>query len=156
MPSGHRTLITSIHLGDQPLTTATAPLSVTITLRDDLDVERGDFIVKPDNLPVRSNQAEAMICWMNPVGMNMQRHYILRTSTQESKCRIIGCSYKVDVNSLEHISCTPAFEMNEIGCFSMKTARPLVYDSYATNRSTGSFILIDEATNETVGVGMIL
>lgn len=155
LPAGHLTEITALHCGDQYIQKASSPLSVTVTLKDDLDVERGDMIVCPDNPPANSSQFEAIICWMNPVGLNPGQLYIIRQGTSEAKCKIVRMIHKVDINSLDNLSPDGTLQMNEIGQFALRTSRPLVFDAYRQNRATGSFILIDEATNETVGVGMI-
>jgi sulfate adenylyltransferase subunit 1 len=155
LPAGHLTEITSLHCGDQFLEKASSPLSVTVTLKDDLDVERGDMLVCPDSPPVNSARFEAVICWMNPVGLKSNQLYIIRQGTSEARCKIASMLYKLDINSLDFLTPDGTLQMNEIGRFALHTSRPLVFDAYRENRATGSFILIDEATNETVGVGMI-
>lgn len=155
LPSGLTSRITSMHVGDHFIEKAIPPMSVAITLADDLDVERGNIIVHPQSLPQTQNTFEATICWMNPVPLRLNQLYIIRQTTTEAKCKIIHQQCKVDINSLEEIAGENELKMNEIGIFTLKTSRPLVFDYYRQNRATGSFILIDESTNETVGVGMI-
>ncbi|MDK2910451.1 MAG: sulfate adenylyltransferase subunit 1 [Bacteroidales bacterium] len=155
LPSGMSSRITSMHVGDTFIEEAIPPMSVAITLADDIDVERGNIIVHPGSQPLISNAFEATICWMNPVPLRINQLYTIRQTTSEAKCKIINQHYRIDINSLEQIPGENELKMNEIGVFSLKVSRPLVFDSYRQNRATGSFILIDEATNETVGVGMI-
>jgi len=155
LPSGLSSRITSMHVGEKFIEEAIPPMSVAVTLADDIDVERGNVIVHPGSQPTMSNVFEATICWMNPVPLRLNHLYTIRQTTSEAKCKLLSQRCRIDINSLEEISGENELKMNEIGVFSLKSSRPLVFDSYRQNRATGSFILIDDATNETVGVGMI-
>ena len=155
LPSGIQTEITSIHLGQSFLEEAYAPLSISLTLKDDLDLDRGDFICHADQPPQISSTIEAMICWFNALPMQVNHLYTIRQSTWEAKCKIVNQYYKLNFHSLTEEENQEPLKMNEIGRFILKTSRPMVFDSYRLIRSTGSFILIDDNTNETVGAGMI-
>ena len=155
LPSGIATRIASIHVGEKFIEEAIPPMSVAITLADDIDVERGNVIVHKYNQPTMANVFEAAICWMSPVPLRINHLYTIRQTTHEAKCKITDQQCRIDIQSLEKIDEDNELKMNEIGIFSVKTSRPLIFDTYRENRATGSFILIDDATNETVGVGMI-
>ncbi len=156
LPSGLRSRIRSVDFYKASLPMAFPPMSVTLTLDDDIDISRGDMIVKPDHMPVAGQDHEVMLCWFNPRPMRPGNKYILRHATSEVKALIKDINYKVNVNTLDHISACSELNMNDIACVSLKTTRPLYYDPYRRNRITGSVILIDEATHETVAAGMIL
>lgn len=156
LPSGLKSSVEAIDFYHEEVGEAFPPLSVALRLTDDIDIGRGDMIVKPETMPAIGQEIEAMVCWMNPRPMKPGATYILRQTTREIKCVLRELISKVDINTLELVEETSQpLAMNEIGRLLIKTARPLVYDPYSRNRRTGSLILVDEGTNETVGVGMI-
>lgn len=156
MPSGFTSRIKSIETIDQKLDEAFPPMSVVITLEDEIDISRGDMIVKPNNQPVSGQDVELMICWLNEKKLVPNGKYALRHTTKEVRCIIKDVRYKVNINTLHKIEDDLSIGLNEIGRIHIRTTQPLFYDSYKKNRATGSVILIDEATNETVGAGMII
>ncbi len=155
LPSGFITRIESIDFYDQNLEEAYPPMSVTIRLSDDLDISRGDMIVKENNLPQISQDIDVMICWMNEKPMVPGTKYYLKHTTTDVRCMVKEINYKVDVNTLDRMDNGNELKMNEIGRVSLRTTKPLFFDSYRQNRQTGSIILIDEGTHNTMGVGMI-
>ena len=156
MPSGFSTRVKNIHQDEKEIQEAFAPKSVTITLEDEIDISRGDMLVKANNPPKQGQDIEAMICWFSNTNLNPRGKFVIRHTTKETKAIVQGISYKVDINTLRKEEDTTSFSLNEIGRVSIRTAAPLFYDSYNKNRQTGSFILIDPGTNETVAAGMIL
>lgn len=156
MPSGFSTKVKNIHQDEKEIQEAFAPKSVTITLEDEIDISRGDMLVKANNPPKQGQDIEAMICWFSNTNLNPRGKFVIRHTTKETKAIVQGISYKVDINTLRKEEDTTNFSLNEIGRVSIRTAAPLFYDSYNKNRQTGSFILIDPGTNETVAAGMIL
>ncbi len=156
LPSGLESKIKSIDTLNEELDFAFAPQSVSITVEDDIDISRGDMIVKPNNLPVQSQDITAMISWFNERPLQVRGKYILRHTTNEVKCIIQEVKFKMDINSMNKNTEDKEIKMNDIGKIKIKTAKPLFFDAYRKNRNTGSFILIDDITNETVGAGMIV
>ncbi|MEN8846927.1 MAG: sulfate adenylyltransferase subunit CysN [Akkermansiaceae bacterium] len=155
MPSGFSTKVKNIYQDENSLEEAFAPQSVTITLEDEIDISRGDMLVKANNPPQQSQDIEAMICWFSNTNLNPKSKFIIRHTTKETKAIVQDIRYKIDINTLRKNEDTSSFSLNEIGRISLRTAAPLFYDSYNNNRQTGSFILIDPGTNETVAAGMI-
>jgi sulfate adenylyltransferase subunit 1 len=133
-----------------------APMSVTITLDDDIDISRGDMLVKEDNMPLVTQDIDMMVCWMNEKPLQVNGKYAIKHTTRDVRCIIKEVRYKVNVNNLEHIEGDLNVGLNDIACISIRTTKPLFVDSYKKNRRTGSLIIIDEATNSTIGVGMVL
>ena len=156
LPSGLSSTIASIDLFEQKLEEAFPPMSVTLTLSDDLDISRGDMIVKENNLPQTSQDIEIMMCWMNERPLQTKTKYALKHTTRDVRCIVTEVMYKVNVNTLGRIENDKEVRMNDIAKVSLRTTKPLFFDPYKRNRKTGALILIDEATNETVGVGMIV
>ena len=156
LPSGFTTRVKGIHTTGGDLNEAFAPQSVCLTLEDEIDISRGDTIVKANNPPEVSQDIEAMICWFSSKPMPARAKLVVRHTTQETKAVIQEVKYHVDINTLHKIEGVDTFNMNDIGRISMRTAVPLIHDSYRRNRITGSFILIDPGTNETVAAGMIV
>jgi sulfate adenylyltransferase subunit 1 len=156
LPSGMTSKITSIDTFSGPLSEAFAPQSVTITLADDIDISRGNMIVKPGDLPRESDDISVMVCWMNPKPMQVNGKYLLKHTTNDVKCIIREVDYILNINTLEQVSEDKTVKMNDIAAIRLRTTKPLFFDSYVVNRITGSLILIDEATNETVAAGMII
>jgi len=156
LPSGFKTRVKAIHSPDGEQEEAFAPQSVCITLTEEIDISRGDTLVKTNNPPTVSQDIEAMICWFSNKPMPPKAKLIIRHTTQETKAIIQEVKYHVDINTLHKIEGVTGFSMNDIGRISLRTAVPLIHDSYRRNRITGSFILIDPGTNETVAAGMII
>ncbi len=154
LPSGKTSKVKSIVTMDGNLKEATTGQAVTLTLEDEIDISRGDMIVRTGNLPNVSNTFDASLCWMDEDCLEPNSHYILKHTTQKVKAFITGINYKIDVNTL-HRAEADTFQLNEIGRVSIKTSQPIFFDNYNTNRGTGSFILIDPITNRTVAAGMI-
>ena len=155
LPSGLKSKIESIDLLNDKIEDAFPPMSVSITLKDEIDISRGDMIVKADNMPEISQDIEITICWMNQKPMRIGGKYNLMHTTKEVKCIVKEVLYKINVNTLEQITDDKDVSLNSIAKVKLKTTKPLIFDTYNKNRITGSLILIDESTNETVGVGMI-
>jgi sulfate adenylyltransferase subunit 1 len=156
LPSGFTSRVKAIHGPAGELDEAFAPNSVCLTLTDEIDISRGDMLVKANNPPQVGQDIEAMVCWFSPRPMPPRAKFILRHTTQETKAVVQEVKYHVDINSLHKVEGVDGFAMNDIGRLSLRTAVPLLYDSYRRNRQTGSFILIDPGTNETVAAGMIV
>ncbi len=156
LPSGFVTTIESIDVFEKELDEAYPPMSVTLRLSDDLDISRGDMIIKENNVPQIDQNLYVMICWMSEKELSPGTKYYLKHTTQDVRCLIKGIKYKVDVNTLKRIIDGQELKMNEIARVSLRATKPLFFDSYRKNRQTGSLILIEEGTNNTVGVGMIV
>lgn len=157
LPSGFESTIKGIHTMDGELKEAFAPMSVALTLDDEIDISRGDMLVKLNNPPESKQDIEAMICWFSADKKLAGRgKYILRHTEKEVKALVQEVRYKVNINTLHKIEDDLVFSHNDIGRISIRTSAPLIADSYRRNRITGSFVLIDEQTNETVAAGMIL
>ena len=155
LPNGYTSKVKAIQLGNQQLQSAATEQSITLLLEDEIDTSRGDMIVKTGQASEPVKQIEAFVCWLSETPMSTARTYIVRHTTRESKAKVGVISYKVDVNTLEQQT-TADLKMNDIARMSFKLAQPLMVDSYAENRATGAFIIIDESTNNTVGAGMIV
>jgi len=155
LPSGFKSKIKEARGPDGPVPEAFAPMSVTVTLEDEIDITRGDMIVKPNNPPHASQDIEAMICWFSETPMPHRGKFYLRHTTKEVKAIIQEVKYKVDIRTLHKEELDKEIRMNDIGLVSLRTSAPLFYDRYNRNRITGSFILIDPNTNNTVAAGMI-
>jgi len=156
LPSGFKSKIRAIDSPDGEIDEAFAPMSVTITLVDDIDISRGDMIVRPNNKPEVSQDIDIMMCWLNNSGPKPQGKYLIKHTTNEAKAMITEIVYKLDVNSLHRNEEDNEIRMNDIARVKIRTTRPLLADSYKRNRHTGSIILVDDATNETVAAGMII
>ena len=164
LPSGKRSHIKSIVSYDGELDYAFPPQSVTLTLEDEIDVSRGEMLVHPDNLPVVGRNFEAMLVWMDEEPMDMNKSFFIKQTTHTSRSHVDSIKYKVDVNTMEHLSIdngqltkeTLPMQLNQIARVVMTTAQELFFDPYAQNKATGAFILIDPITNNTSAVGMII
>ena len=156
LPSGFYSKIKSISTYDMELKEAYTPMSVTILLEDELDISRGDMIVRENNVPKISQDIEILVTWMNQTPLTNRKKVIVRHTTNECIAVIRELKYKIDINTLHRIEKIDSVELNDIARISMRTSKPLFFDSYKKNRKTGSLILIDEQTNETVGAGMII
>ena len=155
LPSGFTSKIAGIDLFQTELEEAYPPMSVTVRLEDDIDVSRGDMICRPQNAPTPSQDIDAMVCWMSSTPLRPRQKLAIKHTTRTCRTLIKDVQYRLDVNSLHRDLETKHLGLNEIGRVQLRTTVPLLCDSYETNRSTGSFILIDEATGVTVGAGMI-
>ncbi len=154
LPSGSTSRVAAVQTFDGELDEVFAPQSVVLTLDDEIDVSRGDMIVRSHNLPQVSCSFEAMLCWMDSERLQTRKQYLLKHTTQTVKAFVSAINYRVDVNTL-HREEADSFGLNDIGRVSLTTARPLFFDPYTQNRTTGSFILIDPLTNATAAAGMI-
>ena len=157
LPSGFTTKIKAIESMDGPQQEVFAPMSATITLKDEIDMSRGDMLVKANNQPVPTQDIDAMVCWFssdNPLAGRGK--YILRHTTKEVKAIVTEVCYKININTLRKIEDDLTLNLNDIGRIKVRTSAPLISDSYKSNRTTGSFVLIDELTNATVAAGMII
>ena len=155
LPSGKRSTVKSIVTYDGELEEAFAPLAVTVTLTDEVDVSRGDMLVLPDNAPHVTSEIDAMVVWMAEQPLVPGRQYLLKQTTRQISAEVVSFRYGVDVNTLEH-RVVPRLELNEVGLVQLSLTQPLACDPYRSNASTGAFILIDRLTNNTVGAGMIV
>jgi sulfate adenylyltransferase large subunit len=155
MPSGQQTRIAAIDTFEGEVDAAFPTMSVTLRLEDQLDISRGDMVVNPDDPPVPARELEAMVCWMSSKPLSAGARYVLKHTTRSVRAVVDELEHQVDVNTLEH---GPAQELglNEIGRVKLRTSSPVMVDRYRRNRTVGSFILIDEASNDTVGAGMIV
>jgi sulfate adenylyltransferase large subunit len=155
LPSGMPSKIASIDLFDTELDEAFPPMSVTVRLEDDVDVSRGDMICRPQNAPKPSQDLDAMVCWMATAPLRPRQKLAIKHTTRMARTMIKDVQYRLDVNSLLRDLETKELSLNEIGRVQLRTSVPLLCDTYEKNRTTGSFVLIDEATGVTVGAGMI-
>jgi len=156
LPSGFSTRIKSIGTMNESLNLAFPPQSVTITLEDDIDISRGDMIVKESNQPQIGQDITAMICWLNEKPMRPGAKYWIRHTTREARCIVQEVNYKIDINNLDKNYDDKHIGLNEIAEVSIRSTQPLFFDSYRKNRITGSLILVDEGSNETICAGMII
>ncbi len=154
LPSGRRTTVETIRTFDGDLAVAEAPQAVTLSLADEIDISRGDTIAAVDNPPVLSNRIEATLVWLNATPGHVHDRYRLKLTTKQELAELQSIEYRININTLAHEK-TASLEMNEIGVVHLETARPLTFDPYSVNRTTGSFILIDPLTNATVAAGMV-
>ena len=156
LPSGFTSKIKSIDTFEGPVSEAFAPMSVTLRLEDEIDISRGDMIVRVHNQPETGQDIDVIICWLSNHSMNPSAKYLLMHTTKEVKAIIKEINYKFDINTLHRIEDDKEIKMNDIARIKLRTTQPLFYDSYKKNRNTGSLILIDEATKVTVAAGMII
>jgi sulfate adenylyltransferase large subunit len=155
LPSEQVTTVASIDTFDGPLDAAFAPMSVTVRLTDDLDVSRGDLICRPDDRPALARDLVADVCWMAEAPLRPGGRYAIKHATHTARAIVEAIDDRVEVTSLGREPAPGELALNDIGRVRLRTSKPLAFDPYARNRATGSFILIDEATNDTVGAGMI-
>lgn len=156
LPSGLESRIASIDTFNGSLTEAFAPMSVTMTLEDDIDISRGDMIVRKNNQPSTTQDLDIMMCWLHPNGPRQRAKYILRHTTNEARAMLTEVVYKMDINTLHRLENDQVIGMNDIARVRLRSTKPILCDAYRRNRNTGSVLLIDEATNETVAAGMIV
>lgn len=156
LPSGFTSTIKSIDTFDEKISEAFPSMSVAISLENEIDVSRGDMIVRENNQPHVGQDIELMICWLHEKKLEAGGKYAIRHTTKDARCVVKEVKYKVDINTLHRNENDLEVQMNDIARIHIRTTQPLFYDSYRINRITGSIILIDEHTNETVGAGMII
>ncbi len=156
LPSGLKSKIKSIGSFGKSFDQAFPPQSITLTLEDDIDISRGDMIVKENNMPKIDKEITMMICWLNEKPMVLGGKYAVKHTTSDARCIIKSVNYKLNINTLEHDKEDKSIKLNDIAQITVKTTKPLFFDSYKRNRITGSIIIIDESNNITVGAGMII
>ena len=156
LPSGYTTTIAGIETSDGPVEEAYPPMAVTVTLADHLDVSRGDMLCRPHNMAQVGSDIDAMVCWMiEGAPLKVGGRYLLKHTTRSVRAVVKNLRYRLDINTLHRDRGADSLGLNDIGRIELRTQAPLFFDEYRRNRTTGSFILIDEATNNTVGAGMI-
>lgn len=156
LPSLQKSKIKSIDVLGKTLSETIAGDSVAISLEDQIDISRGDMLVSPDDLPVISQDIDLMICWFNNLPLETGRKYLIKTNSNEVGCIVSSVNYRMNINTLEHDTDNLAVCMNDIAHITIKTSKPIFFDSYTKNNVTGSMVFIDEGTNETVAAGMIV
>jgi sulfate adenylyltransferase subunit 1 len=156
LPSGFVSTIKTIELNGEIIEEAFAPMSVTMTLVDEIDNSRGDMIVRENNLPEVGQDLNVLVTWMSTVPLQARTKVVIKHTTNECVGMVKELKYKIDINSLHRIEGIQEVAMNEIAKISIRTSKPVFYDAYKKNRQTGSIIIIDEQTNETIGAGMIV
>jgi bifunctional enzyme CysN/CysC len=157
LPSGFTSTVRSIDTMDGPVSEAFAPMSVTVTLDDEIDISRGDMICRPKNQPHVGQDLEATICWMSETGaLRPGAKYAIKQTTRWARALVKDLQYRLDINTLHRDEEADELALNEIGRVTLRTTSPLFYDEYRRNRWTGSFILVDEGTHTTVAAGMLL
>ena len=156
LPSGFSSKIKDIELGGASVKEAFAPMSVTITLEDEIDISRGDILAKPNNQPQVEQDIDLMLCWMNQKPVNLNTKFFIKHTSKDVRGVLKEIQYKLDINTLQRVEGVEQLTMNDIARVKIRTAQPLAFDSYRKNRITGSIILVDEGTNETVASGMIV
>ena len=154
LPSGLRTRVASVETSDGPIEEASPGMSVTIRLEDEIDVPRGDMLVDPDDQPMTARSLEATICWMSERPLSAGARFGVKHTTRTVRAVVEGIDGVVDMDTLEQHDAT-AMTLNDIGTVRLRLSGPLMVDPYAENRATGAFILVDEATNDTVAAGMV-
>ena len=156
LQSGLKTTIAGIDTADGPVEEAFPPMAVTVRLTDNIDISRGDMICRPMNQPRVSQDVEAMVCWLTDESLHLRGMYAVKHTTRAVRAQIRDIEYRIDVNTLHRDETADSLSLNEIGRIKMRTTQPLFVDEYRRNRTTGSFLLIDEASGATVAAGMIL
>jgi sulfate adenylyltransferase subunit 1 len=156
LPSQQTSRIKSIDVFEKSLIEATAGDSVTITLEDQIDISRGDLLVKPEDMPVVSQDINLMICWFNERPLRTGVKYLIRNNSNETSCVVKSIRYRMNIGTLERDTVNTEVKVNDIAQISIRTSKPVFFDTYRQNNITGSLIFIDEGTNETVAAGMIV
>ena len=157
LPSGLRTTVEQIATADGPVLEAFAPMSVTVTLSDELDISRGDLLCSPDDRPRPTQDFDARICWLSDAtSLTPGRRLAIKHTTRWARAVVADLHHRLDVNTLDADPTATALGLNDIGLVRLRTTSPLFVDPYDRNRTTGSFILVDEVTNSTVGAGMVV
>ena len=156
LPSGLESTIASIDTADGPVAEAFPPMAVTITLTDEIDISRGDMLCRPNNMPTVSQDIDAQVCWMDESATLVPgRKYAIKHTTRWARAMVRELDYRIDINTLHRDESAPELSLNEIGRVQLRVTQPLFVDPYVQNRQTGSFILVDEASNKSVAAGMI-
>ena len=155
LPGGQESRVKAVQIGGVDIYEGVTEQSVTLLLEDEIDISRGDMLVKSGEAPQPKKEIEAMLCWLSETPLSPARTYLIRHTTRTTKAKLTGVAFKVDVNSQEHVEAS-TLAMNDIAQVGFKLAQPVFADAYAGNRATGAFIVIDESNNNTVGAGMIL
>ena len=156
LPSGARSRIKRVETFDGPLEKAVPPMSISMLLEDDIDISRGDMICRPHNQPTQTTEIDAMLCWMNERPLQAGHRYAIKHTTRSTRAIVDDIRYRIDVNTLHRDETAVELKLNEMGRIHLRTSSPLLVDEYRLNRQTGSFILVDETTNDTVAAGMIV
>jgi bifunctional enzyme CysN/CysC len=156
LPSGLATHIAAIDTADGPVEEAFPPMAVAVRLADDVDVSRGDLICRPHNQPHVTQDVEAMVCWLSDRPLHLRGMYAVKHTTRSVRAQVRALDYRIDVNTLHRDESAESLTLNDIGRVTLRTTQPLFLDEYRRNRTTGSFLLIDEASGATVGAGMVL
>jgi len=156
LPSGLRSTIEAIDTADGPVDEAFPPMSVTVRLTDNIDVSRGDMICRPHNQPRSTQDVDAMVCWLTDEPLRLRGMYTVKHTTRTARAQIREVDYRIDVNTLHRDESADSLSLNEIGRIRLRTTQPLFVDEYRRNRTTGSFLVIDEGSGATVGAAMVL
>jgi bifunctional enzyme CysN/CysC len=156
LPGGQRTKVKAVDNWKGEIECAFPTMSVTLRLEDEIDISRGDMLVNPDDPAVPARELDAMVCWMSSQPMATRGRYVIKHTTRSAKAIVDELEYRVDVNTLEHDTEATQLGLNEIGRVRLRVSTPMMVDRYRRNRTTGSFILLDESTNDTVGAGMLV
>ncbi len=156
LPRGLSSKIVRLEQGGRNVEVAYAPMSVTVHLQDDVDVSRGDMICRPNNQPIVGQDLDAMVCWMSDKPLQAKGRYALKHTTRWTRAIVSDVLYRLDVNTGHRLEDARQLGLNDLGRVRLRTTSPVIYDPYRRNRATGSFILVDEATNNTVAAGMLL
>jgi bifunctional enzyme CysN/CysC len=155
LPSGQRTQVAAIDTFSGEADAAFPTMSVALRLADEFDISRGDMIVESEDQPITAREIDAIVCWMSDQPLQARSRYVIKHTTRTARAIVEELEHRIDVNKLGHESATQ-LELNEIGRVRLRCSSPLMVDPYSRNRTTGSFILIDESNNDTVGAGMVL
>jgi bifunctional enzyme CysN/CysC len=157
LPAGLETEIASIETADGPVPEAYPPMAVTITLKDEIDISRGDMLCRPNNVPAVMQDIDAQVCWMDESAqLTAGKTYAIKHTTRWARAVVKQIDYRIDINTLHRVEGVEGLALNEIGRIRLRSTKPLFVDPYLTNRQTGAFILVDESTNRTVAAGMIV
>jgi sulfate adenylyltransferase subunit 1 len=154
LPSGRTSRVKELRLGEASLREAVSEQSVTILLEDEVDVSRGDLLVRSGDAPPVARAVQGLLCWLSERPLSTARRYLVRHTTRESKAQVAEIAWRLDLATLERVP-AEGLAMNDIGAVSLRLAQPIAADRYVESRATGAFIVIDETTNDTVGAGMI-
>lgn len=156
LPSGFESTIASIEEAGEPVDVAYPPMSVVVRLADEIDISRGDMICRPANMPTATQDLDVQVCWMDETApLRKGVVYGLKHTTRTTRAKVTEVEYRIDINTLHRDQSTDVLELNDIGRVRLRTSTPVFVDQYELNRETGSFILIDESTNRTVGAGIV-
>ena len=156
LPSGFSSSITKITIGEKDIQEAYCPMSVSLTIKDDLDISRGDMIIKENNLPKISQELDVMVTWLNVNPLEKRKKVLIKHTTNETIAQVTDILYELDINTLHKKEEINFLALNTIGRIKLRTAKPIFFDTYQKNRSVGSLILLDQHTNDTLGAGIII